>query len=457
MSRRPPHVAHVLVRRVCAVAAIALIASMVALLAALNTHLRTNAETELNAATDIIDSAGSSRTRTVDQERLLRILPRRAIVAIEDTQGTVRALSDSAVNIERLPLDHEQGSTFEFHSGSHHYMARTIDRPNLAVATTDGHVAKASSILVAIDVSSDRATVKTVAWFALAVAAAALALTGAVTNAVVTRSLRPLATMADAAERLAATGASEPLPDAEYHETRALARSVNGALERRLAAEQAVRDFVADASHELRTPLAKIQGWADLLASGVLDEERSQVAHDAISEATEELVSVVAQLGALAKLDGNAPRVLSLVDLASLAREVTAEATQFAPDIDVSVDAHGEATLLGNEIELRTALRNVIGNAFHHGGTSVTVSIVATSDAVRIDVADNGPGVPAPLRQRVFDRFFTTATGEHSHSGLGLAMVASIVKSHRGSVELSESDAGGALIVMALPRIVSKP
>lgn len=465
-KRRPREVAGALVARVVGVAALGLILALVALVWTLASHLRATADADLDAATTLVTSADADHPRTVDEQRLRRILPGRALVAVVDADGEVRALSATAVDIAGLPLDHAAGDSFGFGIGDRHFRGRVIEAPEVEVSSADGTTLRVERMLIAIDVTSDRATVRAVTGFALGIAAAVLLALAVATRVVVARSLRPLAAMAAAADRIASTGAAEPMPASPFVETQALAAAVDQALTRRLAAEQAVRDFVADASHELRTPIAKVQGWTDLLVDGSLDANRSQAALDSIAAATEELAALVQQLALLARLDAITPggtaadtaaALLTDVDLHALAVRLAEEAMQVAPDAVVGVGGTGPVIVHGNEGQLRTALRNLIGNAVQHGGGNVRIEVTGGERLATVEVADNGPGIPAHLRTRVLDRFFTTAAGNSAHSGLGLAIVAAVARAHDGMLTVDDAPGGGALLRLTLPSIVSKP
>ena len=166
---------------------------------------------------------------------------------------------------------------------------------------------------------------------------------------------------------------------------------------------------------------------------------------------------MVHQLALLARLDAPETTPEVEVDLAALANEIADEARQVAAGAEVAVSTSGAVIVRGDAAQLRTALRNLVGNAVQHGGAIVSIDIAGDDAGVTIAVSDNGPGIPAQLRARVFNRFFTTAPGHSQHSGLGLAIVAAVARRHGGHVTVGDATGGGALVTMRLTHIESKP
>jgi len=446
--------------RVVAVLIVGLLALSATLVWTLAWQLRGAADGDIETALEVVagaqDNAGDGPV-AINEARLGRILPSRTLVAIVANDGAVRAISTSAVDVGALPVDHATGEIFAFTLGSKRYRGEVVEADAVAADASTGEVIEVDRLLVAIETTSDRHTVRNltiVAGGLTAIAAAALAL---VARAVIRRSLTPVRDIAAAASAVAATGASEPMPSGDpFSETQALARSVDDALRRRETAERAIRDFVADASHELRTPLAKVQGWADLLASGQLDDEAAAAAADKILGAAEELGGVVDELALLAALDVAPQRAQAEVRLGDLVREVIDEAWALYPDAIQNFFPEPEAegaTVKGDATALRRAVRNLVGNAVQHGGEGVHVSAAlhATDAELVLIVSDTGPGIPPESRERIFDRFFTTSAGNGRHSGLGLAIVAAVARAHGGRVEVLDSPIG-ATFALTLPR-----
>ena len=294
------------------------------------------------------------------------------------------------------------------------------------------------------------------------VLAGVLALAGALIAAYVigTRMSRPLRRMAAVAARVDAGDLHPRIgdPGGPGDEVRVLAEAFDHMLDRLTEAFAGQRAFVADASHELRTPLTVIRGQIEVLAAQK-DPSAGEVRR------VERLVQ------------GEIARIGRLVDdLLLLARS---EHTQFLREepIDLAPYVHElwdgasliaerrfelvcvpEGTLRADPDRLAQALRNLLTNAIAHtdpGHGLVRLRVQAEPGGrVRFLVDDDGPGIPAAERERVFDRFNRTDVARDRASGgtgLGLAIVRAIVESHGGRVSAGESPAGGACIELELP------
>lgn len=298
-------------------------------------------------------------------------------------------------------------------------------------------------VLVAVDVAQDREVVARLMGVEAFAGLGLLGLATALAAGVVHRGLAPVRTLAAAARAVGegAPGAVLPLdqPDAETHE---LAVALQEALRRRSDAEDRVRAFVQDASHELRTPLTIVHGWADLYLQGGLDGDRLDRAMVRVEAETTRMRHLVDQMALLARLDEDVPLRHDPVDLADVVREVADDLRVVASDRDVRVDAE-PALLLGDRERLLQVVHNLVGNAVRHTpvGTTVRVGVRQVDGTVRLDVVDDGPGIPAEVRERVFDRF-ARGDAASSGSGLGLAVVRAVVGGHRGTVGLQPTGTG---------------
>ena len=243
------------------------------------------------------------------------------------------------------------------------------------------------------------------------------------------RAMAPIANLTRAAREIARTrdpAVALPKPEAD-DEVADLANTLEQML-RALDAAQAEtegalarqREFVADASHELRTPLTSILANLELLEAD-LDGEGREMAGSAL-RSSRRMRRLVADLLLLARADAGREGLRETVDLAEVVSEAAAEAAPVAA---------------GHELTLDLA---------DGGGALVE------GDFVGLTVADAGPGIPPAIRERIFDRFVRGASeSAGGGSGLGLAIVRAVAEHHGGSVELGESDAGGARFVVRLP------
>jgi two-component system, OmpR family, sensor kinase len=213
------------------------------------------------------------------------------------------------------------------------------------------------------------------------------------------------------------------------------------------------REFVADASHELRTPLTSILANLELLETDLAGEQK-EIAASAL-RSSKRMRRLVADLLLLARADAGRQAPSRPIDLAQIAREAAAEAEPLGRERQVTVDAPESVELAAVPDDLHRVALNLIENALIHtpAGTPVTVAVRREGDDAVLEVSDRGPGVPASLRDRVFERF-SHGDGDGSPpagSGLGLAIVRAVADAHGGSVELTNADGGGARFVVRLP------
>jgi two-component system OmpR family sensor kinase len=243
----------------------------------------------------------------------------------------------------------------------------------------------------------------------------------------------------------------------------AMLGQIEDAFSRRAASEERLRRFVADASHELRTPLTSIRGYAELFRQGA--SERPEDLANAMRRIEEEATrmgGLVEDLLLLARLDQGRPLEQVPVDLFRLATDAVADARAVSPDRTITLTGDGPVVVTGDEARLRQVAANLLGNAAVHTppGTPVHVRVLAEDGQARLDVRDEGPGLPPGVGDRVFERFFradaarSRATGG---SGLGLSIVSAVAEAHGGGARLEAAPGPGAWFVVELPLAPQSP
>lgn len=241
---------------------------------------------------------------------------------------------------------------------------------------------------------------------------------------------------------------------------------VESSLRSRQDSEANVRRFVADASHELRTPLASIRGYSELTRrSGLEVPEDIAFALARIEAESIRMSGLVDDLLLLARLDADRDAPVAEdrsgidrapVDLGPLVATAVADARAAAPDHDWAwVPPATDVVVRGDANRLHQVVTNLLANARVHTppGTSVTVRLEVAGSVARLVVEDDGPGIPADLQPRLFERFVrgdgsrSRATGS---TGLGLAIVAAVVEAHGGEVAVSSAP-GATRFEISLP------
>jgi signal transduction histidine kinase len=281
-----------------------------------------------------------------------------------------------------------------------------------------------------------------------------LVFVGLTTWSLVGRALEPVEAIRRQVAEISVSALDRRVPEpATGDEIERLARTMNQMLARLDAAARRQRAFVADASHELHSPLATIRAKLEVglgqpdavdwpaVARGWLDEQAR-------------LERLVENLLVLARVDDGATiRSPRLVDLDELVlRELRDLRARGTVRLDVSGVAGGR--VVGDADQLRRVVRNLLDNAELHATSAVSVELAQTDpDSVVLAVSDDGPGIAAGQRERVFERFVRLDEARSRRAGgagLGLAIVREIVTAHGGTA-CAEATEVGARLVVRLP------
>jgi two-component system OmpR family sensor kinase len=211
------------------------------------------------------------------------------------------------------------------------------------------------------------------------------------------------------------------------------------------------RAFVADASHELRTPLTSVLANLELLAEQ-LDGDQAEAAGSAL-RSSQRMRRLVADLLLLARHDAGRSADYTPIDMGAVLVEAASELEPVAREHLLEVDA-SPVMIDGARDELHRLAVNLIENALRHTppGTVVHAAVSESGGAARLVVQDDGPGIPADVAPRIFERFVRGGGDRAGSSGLGLAIVRSVAVAHGGSVSLEQPQSGkGARFVVTLP------
>lgn len=214
--------------------------------------------------------------------------------------------------------------------------------------------------------------------------------------------------------------------------------------------------FAADAAHELRTPLAAMKTQAQVaLKTTDVAERQNALGH--LIAGVNRSTHIIQQLLTMSRLVPEATLVEEAdeVNLTKLTTEIIATLVPMAMEksIDIALESSDQPlSVSGNTTALSILVRNLVDNAIRYTPPQgkVTVSVFETPDHVALTVVDNGPGIPAELRARVFERFFRVLGNKSPGSGLGLAIVQQIAKLHNAIVKLGAPEEGTGLRVEVL-------
>lgn len=232
-----------------------------------------------------------------------------------------------------------------------------------------------------------------------------------------------------------------------------IALAINRMLDQLSANISSLRQISADIAHDLKTPIQRLRSTLEGLEETGADT--NAIASDAISQ-TDSIVRVFQALLRIAQIEGGSPRArFTRVDLTEL---VTAIADAFQPGLedegrDFSLDIPAGKSLMveGDRDLLGQMLSNLLNNAIRHAPApaAVSISLAHEGNHHRIIIADKGPGIPEGERENVFRRLYRLERSRTTEgSGLGLAMVAAVIRLHEGSIRLEDNNPGLRVVIM---------
>jgi two-component system sensor histidine kinase TrcS len=303
----------------------------------------------------------------------------------------------------------------------------------------------------------------------------ALLAAAAGTVAVVQHALRPLRRVA----AIAGDVATLPLDAEEYritarvddrdtnpdtevgtvgHTLNQMLDNIDSALTGMAESDRRMKQFLTDASHELRTPLASILGYAELTRQeSEMLPPMTEYALERIEAESQRMSTLVSDLLLLSRLDEGQDLQVEEVDLCDLVADAVNDAAVTAPNHRFVSDLPNHPVWVrGDRVRLQQLIANLLANARTHTPDGVTVTAgvaLAGTDMVEVKVADDGPGIPAEIMPSLFGRFVRAdkaRSREMGSSGLGLAIVASIVEAHGGTVT-ADSEPGRTVFAVRLP------
>jgi two-component system, OmpR family, sensor kinase len=323
------------------------------------------------------------------------------------------------------------------------------------------------AVVVAVPLTEVRATERRLLLIGGVVSGLVVVAIGVVAYWLTRRELRPLERMAERSGAIAAGDLSQRVePDDPRTEVGRLGGALNAmlaeierAFAERVAAEERLRRFVADASHELRTPVTSIRGYAELFRRGAGDRPADLAnVMRRIEQEGERMGELVEELLLLARLDQGLLLERRPVDVFAVVDAAVDAARAADPQRPIDVDSQRPLVVLGAESRLRQVVDNLLTNARVHtpAGTPVHVRLAAADEEVVLEVADAGPGVPAEEAGRIFERFYRTdrsRTRSQGGVGLGLAIVRSLVEAHGGAVGYRPRPGGGSIFRVVLPLV----
>jgi signal transduction histidine kinase len=322
-----------------------------------------------------------------------------------------------------------------------------------AIAIQAGPPSASRSIIVAVPVSDIEESQRVLRNALLVASPPLVVIMALIAWRVIGWTLKPVEALRSGAARISGSDQDERLAVPESaDEIRALALTLNDMLDRLAAARGRQRAFVADAAHELRSPLASMRTQLEVAQHL---GEGGELAADLLADVTR-LSALVEDLLLLARAGGEANKlpVRESIDVRAL---LVATANRYAgARVPVTVASGPSVYASANAEELRRVLANLVDNAARHARSAVSLEVHAEGGHAVLTVADDGPGIPADERERVFERFARLDDArdrDAGGTGLGLAIVRELVRRAGGSISLQDNPSGtGIAAVVHLPR-----
>lgn len=428
-------------------------------------HASVNAARRLAAE---VSGRGPSRLRPPtrsDEAGTRATTPNAFFIEVRDNAGgvlvsTPREVGEAASSPPKLPADLATGTqtryTVDSVDGSIRYRLLVQRIPGQGVAIVGASLQDADSTL------RHALIIEVIGGVAVLLALAMLS------RFFVGVGLRPLRSMEKATMTIAGGDFSHRIEVTNPKtEVGGLGTSFNTMVERiqtSFAAQQLTEDrlrrFVSDASHELRTPLTSIRGYSELYRTGALaaPDEVGKAMGRIEQEATR-IGLLVDDLLALARLDEGRALKPCPVDLVALVSDALDDASAVEPHRSFALDVPDEPVIVsGDRTRLDQVIANLLSNVRAHAGceAAVTVSVTRDDDHATITVRDTGVGMTPEVLEHVFERFFRADVARSraaDHFGLGLAIAASIIQAHNGTIEAESSVGIGTNLTVSLPAI----
>ena len=241
--------------------------------------------------------------------------------------------------------------------------------------------------------------------------------------------------------------------------TMKMSRNVKDYLNRIEKEKQIRQEFFSNASHELKTPITSIQGYAELLESGmIVDEEMKADFARRIKKEAENMTGLINDILMISRLEAkDAEVVFSQVRISVLLDDILDSLKPLAAQSQVFIHSDCQPiSIEANPQQMKELLNNLITNAvkYNRPGGQVWIQIREKGDAMLIRVRDNGMGIPEDSLDRIFERFYRVDKGrsrKQGGTGLGLSIVKHIVSFYQGTIRVSSELDNGSEFVVELP------
>ena len=315
---------------------------------------------------------------------------------------------------------------------------------------------KSYTLQIAQDRTTDELFEKRFGLLVGAVLLVGMVASAALAVSVSKRGLRPLAAMTRSLMRVSPDRLDERVPPHEWpRELQPVAIAFDDMLDRLENSFNRLSQFSADLAHELRTPIAHIRGEAEV----ALTRPRSPNEYQAVIESSvaecERLSGLIDNLLFLARAEAAERQVhRQTFDARAAAEKIASYYEALAEERQVAITCGGEATIAADLLLFNRALSNLVENALRHtpAGGAIAIALAADPETTEVAVRDTGAGIAREHLPHVFDRFYRADPSRSVEgTGLGLALVKSIVELHGGTVAIASEVERGTTVTLKFP------
>lgn len=269
--------------------------------------------------------------------------------------------------------------------------------------------------------------------------------------------VNPIREISETAKKIAQGDFKQKLEKMYDDEIGELSDSINYMASELDASEQLKNDFISSVSHELRTPLTAIKGWAETMRMGDTPDFRTmEKGMTVIVNETERLTGIVEELLDFSRIQSG--RMVVNMDKIDLLAELD-EAVYMLRERALSENKHllydepeHIPPVLGDKNRLRQVFINIIDNALKYTPASgvIGIEVIHDNDTIKINISDNGCGIPAEHLPRIKDKFYK-ANQTQRGSGIGLAVADEIMQLHNGSLDIESTEGIGTTVTLSFP------
>lgn len=400
----------------------------------------------------------------VDQSADHRALEQEVILEGADNLGT-RILSKNGQVILQSPWLNPTLSVSAFplqmdmqiNYAERHIQNKTYLLASEHIVASDG---RAWVVQAALDVNGEQVVLQKYQHYLLLCILGGIVIAMTVGYTVARRGLRPLNTMAQAAERITATQLHERLNHAALpNELKTLAQSFDAMLMRLEDAFQRLSQFSADLAHELRTPINNLMGEAEVALTRTRTPEEYQHILGSSLEEYGRLARMLDSLLFIARAEHSqmAVNAVSFDGRAALDSIVRYQGV-LAEEQSVTLICDGKGQVHADPDLFQRAANNLVSNALRHtpSGGRVSISIHKVEGGAEVVVQDNGSGIATEHLERLGERFYRAGSQDHQGSGLGLAIVRSIMDLHDGHLKIDSDVNHGTCVTLFFPKMTNR-